>query len=139
MLNKIFLVLFFSLITNFSFAEKPLAPVTLDGATIVTAEEVIELITTEDGVVVIDSRRDEEYEKGHIETAITLLDSKMNELILSSHMTSKETPVIFYCNGIRCMRSYNASVKALSWGYENVYWFRGGWKEWMAKGLPVSR
>jgi rhodanese-related sulfurtransferase len=139
MIKKILLLSFLSVLSSLSFAEKPLAPATLDGATLVTAEEVIELITGSDNVVVIDARRDEEYEKGHIETAITLLDSKMTELNLSSHAFLKETPIVFYCNGIRCLRSYNASVKALSWGYTNVYWFRGGWKEWTAKDLPISR
>ena len=139
MLNKLLLGFFFTFLAQNAYAEKPLAPATLDGATIITAEEAVELITTADEIAVIDSRRDEEFEKGHIESAVTLLDSKMNELNLASHVNSKETPVIFYCNGIRCLRSYNASVKALSWGYKKVYWFRGGWKEWMAKGLPVSR
>ncbi len=139
MLKKHFLVFFFTFLCGTAFAEKPLAPATLDGATIITAEEAIELITSSEEIAVIDSRRDEEFEKGHIESAVTLLDSKMNEENFSSYVTSKETPVIFYCNGIRCLRSYNASVKALSWGYKKVYWFRGGWKELMAKGLPVSR
>ena len=35
------------------------------------------------------------------------------------------------------MRSTDAVNKALAWGYKNVYWYRGGWKEWTEKRLPV--
>ena len=27
--------------------------------------------------------------------------------------------------------------KAKSWGYNNLIWFRGGWKEWSEKRLPA--
>ena len=35
------------------------------------------------------------------------------------------------------MRSTNAIRKAREWGYKELYWFRGGWKEWSDKRLPV--
>ena len=31
----------------------------------------------------------------------------------------------------------DAIRKAMGWGYRNVFWFRGGWKEWTDKRLPV--
>lgn len=89
--------------------------------------------------MVIDSRSIEEHAKGHIEGSISLLDTEMTKEMLSQYAAWTDDPVIFFCNGTRCMRSYNASVKALGWGYTKVYWFRGGWKEWMSKGLPISR
>lgn len=135
-------VQFFLLTLVISFnahAQKPLAPESLEGTTVVTVEDVYKLITSKSDLVIIDSRRNEEFAKGHIEGSITLLDSKMTQNDLKKHMSTTDTPVLFYCNGARCMRSYKAAVKAISWGYSNIYWFRGGWKEWRAKEMPVSR
>jgi rhodanese-related sulfurtransferase len=63
----------------------------------------------------------------------------MTQESLKELVQSANTPVLFYCNGARCMRSHNAATMAISWGYKNIYWFRGGWGEWLDKELPVSR
>lgn len=120
-------------------AEKPTAPEQIVGATNLKAEQVVDLILSTPALVVIDARKQEEFAKGHIEKAISLLDTIMSEEALAQHVPSKETPVLFYCNGERCMRSTNAANKALGWGYSNVYWFRGGWVEWREKQLPVAK
>lgn len=122
-----------------AFADKPIAPEQIPGATRVTAEEVVRLIQTEPELVVIDARRPEEHAKGHIEGAISLLDTDITPKRLAQHIPSRNTPVLFYCNGERCLRSMHACEKAAKAGYEKVFWFRGGWMEWLAKGLPVSR
>lgn len=130
------LLLLFSLSAQ---AEKPTAPEQIEGATNLSAEQVIDLILAQPELVIIDARKQEEFAKGHIENAISLLDTKMSEQALAQHVPNKANPVLFYCNGKRCMRSTNAANKALSWGYSKVYWFRGGWGEWREKQLPVSK
>lgn len=121
-----------------ALADKPVAPVTIPGTHIINAEQLIELINTTPELVIIDARRREEYARGHIEGAICMLDSDMTPEMLGSKVQNKESPVVFYCNGGRCVRSTNASKKAVSWGYKRIYWFRGGWEEWRDKGLPFS-
>lgn len=134
------ILLFQLLFISFNIqAEKPFAPELLEGATVITTEEIITLITSKPELVIIDSRRNEEYKKGHIEGSIALLDKTMTLKSLKNIAPNHNTPLLFYCNGIRCMRSYNASIKAISWGYTNIYWFRGGWKEWKAKEMPISQ
>lgn len=120
-------------------AEKPRAPESVDGAVTVSAEQTVELILANPQLVVIDARRDEEFAKGHIEGAVSLLDTAMTPEALAALATDRDTPLLFYCNGARCLRSSNAVRRALDWGYRTVYWFRGGWAEWMEKHLPVSR
>lgn len=120
-------------------ADKPLAPDSVPGARRVDAEQVIELIQGTPGLVIIDARRNEEHAKGHIEGAVSLVDTDMSETTLGQHVPGKDSPVLFYCNGERCLRSGNAALKAVEWGYLHVYWFRGGWEEWVAKELPVSK
>lgn len=120
-------------------ADKPIAPADVPGATGVSAEKLVELVAALPQLVVIDSRRQEEFEKGHIEGAVNLLDTDMSPARLARLVTKTDTPVLFYCNGERCLRSSNAAKLALEWGYRKVYWFRGGWKEWSDKGLPVAK
>lgn len=117
--------------------EKPFAPESIDGVEIVTAEEAIELMLANPGMPIIDSRKKTEYVKGHIENAVSLLNTEMTEQDLLTLVPDKNTPVLFYCNGARCLRSSDAIRKAQGWGYVNLVWFRGGWKEWSDKRLPM--
>jgi rhodanese-related sulfurtransferase len=116
---------------------KPFAPESIDGVVIVTAEEAIELILDNPDMPIIDSRKKTEYVKGHIEGAVSLLDTEMTEQDIQAVAADKEAAILFYCNGVRCLRSSNAIVKVQGWGYSNLIWFRGGWKEWSEKRLPV--
>ena len=118
-------------------APKPVVPEQISGSSSLTAEQVIELILSKPDLVVIDSRKKTEYIKGHIEGAINLLNTSMTKTGLEDIVPDKSTMILFYCNGLRCLRSSDAVQKALSWGYENIFWFRGGWKEWTEKKLPV--
>ena len=118
-------------------SDKPFAPTELDGAVIVSAEEVVNMILNNKQLTIIDSRKRTEYVKGHIEGAINLLNTEMKPDDLESLVPDKSNALLFYCNGIRCLRSSNAISESIKWGYTNIYWFRGGWSEWTEKKLPV--
>lgn len=118
-------------------SDKPIAPETINGVAIVSAEQAIDLILADENMPIIDSRKNAEYVKGHIEGAVSLLDTEMTEQDLAAIAPDKSTKILFYCNGVRCLRSTNAIRKALQWGYTDLVWFRGGWKEWSDKRLPV--
>ena len=117
--------------------EKPHAPEQIDDVEIVTAEEAIELILDNPDMPIIDSRKKTEFVKGHIEGAVSILNTDMTESDLREVAPDKNGVILFYCNGERCLRSTDAIHKAKSWGYTNLIWFRGGWKEWTEKRLPV--
>lgn len=46
--------------------------------------------------------------------------------------------LVFYCAGVQCWGSYNASLRAIRMGFRNVYWYRGGLEAWRQAGLPVN-
>lgn len=121
------------------WADTPSAPAVIEGVNNLTAEEVVERILKEPSLVIIDARKSEQYARGHIQNAINLLDTRMTPVLLTHYVASKETPLLVYCNGPACMRSSNALLKAREWGYQRLYWFRGGWVEWTEKKLPVER
>lgn len=52
---------------------------------------------------------------------------------------NKEVPMVFYCLNPQCWMSYNAALRAINLGYNNVLWYRGGIEAWQQGGLPVQQ
>jgi len=48
-----------------------------------------------------------------------------------------EVPIVFYCR-LDCWMSWNAAKRALSYGYENVYWFADGIDGWTFEDFEVE-
>lgn len=46
------------------------------------------------------------------------------------------SPIVFYCLA-ECWMSWNATKRALEWGFRNAFWYREGPAEWAAAGLPL--
>lgn len=66
------------LLSSSSFADKkPYAPENIENVKIVSAEEVIDLILASPDLIVIDSRKKAEYQKGHIEGAVNILNTRL--------------------------------------------------------------
>ncbi len=135
--RRIFASILMLFSSSLAAEQKPYAPENIKEVTIVSAEEVVELILARPDLVIIDSRKKTEYQKGHIEGAINMLNTQLKPEDLERVSPDKSTEILFYCNGTRCLRSADSIKKAKSWGYNKLIWFRGGWKEWTDKRLPV--
>jgi rhodanese-related sulfurtransferase len=103
----------------------------------IDAEQLIELVVKHADAVVIDSRVGTDRADGYIEGSVNLVDSRTNCESLAGLIPTHGTPVIFYCNGVRCDRSGRAVGIAVACGYRQVYWFRGGIEEWRSKAYPL--
>jgi rhodanese-related sulfurtransferase len=113
------------------------SPESIDGVIKVDAEGLIEEVTRLPELVLIDSRIPADRIEGYIENSISLPDADTNCTALAKVVPELHTPVLFYCNGIRCGRSAKASVIARDCGYSNLYWFRNGMEEWQEKQYPL--
>lgn len=51
---------------------------------------------------------------------------------------NKQTPLVFYCLSSHCWMSYNASLRAINMGFQNVLWYRGGIEAWKAGGQQTQ-
>jgi rhodanese-related sulfurtransferase len=112
------------------------SPEKIKGSTIVNAEQFIELAGKIPQLLIIDSRIQSDRKQGYIEGSVSLPDVDTNCNSLAKVIPRKDYPTLFYCNGVKCGRSATAVTIALQCGYKNVYWFRGGFEEWLAKGYP---
>lgn len=116
------------------------APESIPGTTKVAAEDVVKLVTSKSDLIIIDARKaSDRSSAGWIEGSIGLPNTDTSVETLAKYIPSKTTPVLFYCNGVKCGRSVESSKIAIEAGYKEIYWFRGGWEEWTEKGLPVSK
>ena len=63
------------------------------------------------------------------------LGAKLDELTDGDRTRS----IIFFCLSAECWLSYNAALRAVRLGYENVHWYRGGVNAWKKAKLPTVR
>ena len=117
--------------------ESWLAPQTIVGAQTIDASDIFDLAEKYDDLVVIDSRKVADYQKGHIEGAINVPDTETTEQSLETVLHWKNRAAVFYCNGIHCKRSSSAIKIAVGAGYTRLYWFRKGWDEWIQHKFPI--
>ena len=137
--TRISAVLFFCLTLSHAWADPIVAiPDRIPGATTVDAEGVLSLAAKLQNLVIIDSRISGDRAHGYIEHSISLPNTETSCKTLAKHIPAKSTPVLFYCNGVRCGRSVVATRIAVGCGYREVYWFKGGFEEWLAKKYPFT-
>lgn len=126
------------LVAGVALAEEEV-PQFVSGTTRVSAEELISLVEKDSKLIIVDSRKASDFDKGFIEGAISLPNTDTNAASLAKIIPTKTTSILFYCNGVKCGRSGKAAEIAKAEGYTKLYWFRGGMEEWEAKGLPVTK
>ncbi len=132
------LVTVIMLCTGMVNAESPILPSTVEGATTVTAADLLELMEEHEDLVLVDSRLSAGYKSGYIEGAINYSDIDLTPEKLAEIAPAKETPIVFYCTGIRCHRSPASAALAVKEGYTKVYYYHVGLKEWIIEGLPLT-
>ena len=115
------------------------APLQIKGATTVNAKEIIDLITKNPDMVILDNRKAEDFAAGHIEGAVRLIDTDVTPESLAKAVKAKDVAVLFYCNGLKCGRAAKAAEKAIELGYSKVYYYALGMEEWNKQVLPVMR
>ena len=101
--------------------------------------KVIETSTLKDKMAehtIVDVRSPFEYSIMHIQGAINLpLSSK--KFVEEAKQAAKDTgkPLVFYCNGHRCAKSYEAAMVMTKAGTSNTLAYDGGIADW-AKAHP---
>ncbi|MBO9475475.1 rhodanese-like domain-containing protein [Shimia sp. R10_1] len=117
-----------------AFAEE--APAHIEGATTINVDEAYALF--ENNVVFVDVRKQSDFESGRIPGAIHLdVKSAFTPENLAKAVQPSD-PVVIYCNGFSCLRSSEATAKAVAWGYTNVKYLREGFPSWDEAGFPVE-
>jgi rhodanese-related sulfurtransferase len=92
----------------------------------ITAQEAKELMDTQEGYIILDTRTQEEYDEGHIPGAIVLPYDEVLERA-EGILTDKNQLILVYCRSGR--RSKIAADDLVKLGYTNIREF-GGIIDW---------
>lgn len=65
------------------------------------------------------------------------LDRYFRDSLAAASAGDKSRPIVFYCLA-RCWMSWNATKRAASYGYTQLYWYRDGTDGWEAARLPLE-
>jgi len=118
---------------------KIIVPEKIPGVETVNAEQVIEILTSDNPPILIDARIKSDRVHGYIESSVGLPDIETNCDTLGKIATDKSRHIMFYCNGVQCGRSVVAIKIARSCGYHHLSWFKGGFSEWTEKGYQYIK
>jgi rhodanese-related sulfurtransferase len=86
--------------------------------------------------VLVDTREDHEWARGHLPGAIHMSKGTI-ERDIERTFGDKNTPIVCYCGG--GYRSALVCDNLQKMGYTNVISLEGGWRGWTAKGLPTEQ
>jgi len=87
-------------------------------------------------LVLIDTREDNEWAKGHIPGAIHL-SKGIIERDIEKTVPDKDATLVLYCGG--GYRSALAADNLQKMGYKNAISMDGGWRGWNESGFPVEK
>ena len=116
--------------------EKKDSPETVAGAITIDASEAKKLFDQE--VMFIDVRKDKDWAAGRIPGAEHIELKKIFSEETLSEFVKKDELFVIYCNGPKCLRSSQASAKAVDWGFKKVRYFREGLPAWKLANNPVE-
>jgi rhodanese-related sulfurtransferase len=87
-------------------------------------------------IILVDTREDAEWARGHIPEAIHL-GRGIIERDIEKTIPDKATPIVLYCGG--GFRSALAADSLQKMGYRNVISMDGGWRGWTEAGFPIIK
>jgi len=87
-------------------------------------------------MILVDTREDSEWVRGHIPGAIHL-GKGVIERDIEKAIPSVDAPIVLYCGG--GFRSALAADNLQKMGYRKVISMDGGWRGWTEAGFPVAR
>jgi rhodanese-related sulfurtransferase len=95
----------------------------------ISQEKAQEMMAKDDGHIIVDVRRQDEYDAGHIPGAI-LIPNESIEKDRPKELPDLDQIILIYCRSGR--RSKEASEKLANMGYTNIYEF-GGIITWLGE------
>ena len=85
--------------------------------------------------VLVDTREDHEWDKGHVQGAVHL-SRGIIERDIETQYPNKETPLVLYCGG--GFRSALVADNLQKMGYTKAISLDGGWRALKESGLPLA-
>ena len=98
--------------------------------------EVKEHLDAGEKLILVDTREDSEWARGHLPGAIHL-GKGVIERDVEKTIPDHSAPIVLYCGG--GFRSALAADNLQKMGYTNVISMDGGWRGWTESGFPIAK
>jgi rhodanese-related sulfurtransferase len=98
--------------------------------------EVKKRLDAGEKMILVDTREDSEWARGHIPGAIHL-SKGIIERDIEKTITDRSAPIVLYCGG--GFRSALAADNLQKMGYTNVLSMDGGWRGWTEANYPIAK
>lgn len=100
-----------------------------------TLEQVSTLLETQDSLILIDVREDNEWDNGRLPKAIHL-SKGIIERDIEKTIPDLAAKIVLYCGG--GSRSALAADNLQKMGYQNVFSMAGGYRGWIEAGYKLA-
>lgn len=112
------------------------------GVDVWDVDEAVEHLKNGENILWVDTRPESFFQKGTVRDAVLLVYNKkglaentltaesLDKALADKGIAKDNATIVFFCQGPKCHRSYNASFAAVTdWGYspERIVWFREGY------------
>ena len=127
---------------NLAIAERSAAIINIGktssypGVYSITGEELIELMDYDEEASILDIRSPSKKKAGVIPFSDALKPSQLSKEFMAENLERKSTVIIIYGDN-NSKTAAKAASKTAAMGYNNVFWLKGGWQEWVSKGLNL--
>jgi rhodanese-related sulfurtransferase len=101
-----------------------------------TIDDYRERVSRGEKFILVDTREDREWDQGHLPGAIHLSKGVI-ERDIEKAIPDKDVAIVCYCGG--GFRSALVCDNLQKMGYTRVVSMDGGFRGWVANGLPVER
>jgi rhodanese-related sulfurtransferase len=98
-------------------------------------DEYLARVARGESYILVDTREDNEWARGHLPGAIHL-GKGIIERDIEKTVGDKDTPIVCYCGG--GFRSALVCDNLRKMGYTNAISLDGGFRGWTERGLPVE-
>lgn len=114
------------------------------GVSVWDVEEAVDNLKSKKNIIWIDTRPESLYNRGTVcgallqvygksgEAGNELTQESLEAAVTKAGITKADATIVFFCQGPKCHRSYNATFAAVnSWGFDpkNIIWFRAGYPD----------
>jgi rhodanese-related sulfurtransferase len=99
-------------------------------------EEVLERLTTDRRVVLVEALPVPQFQRAHISGAINIPYDQPE--LARDHLPDPDADIIVYCARERCERGRELAAHLVELGYSHVFEYPGGKQDWHRSGLPIT-
>jgi len=105
--------------------------------TTITRDKLQEMKRKSEDMILIEVLGEKPFKESHIQGAINIPLKEIGHTVKEKY--DKDQEIVVYCKDKECQASPTAAEKLDKLGYDHVYDYEAGKKDWQEAGLPMEQ